>query len=134
MRRIGSLYRDAGVRIFRESGGNNSTKYNWRRKISSHPDWYNNVYDHDWDFVASSIHQNMPQANGLFGFQILGKVAEDKNYNFDCWNYNQCAWWEGVRNNWAGGGGPDAGEGDPNLYLTDWPADSTVAHPGSLVW
>jgi hypothetical protein len=36
-----------------------------------------------------------------------------------------------VRNNWAGGGGPLPGggqtEGDPNLYLTDWSADDTVA-------
>ena len=28
--------RDAGVTFFRESGGNNSSKYNWRRKLSSH--------------------------------------------------------------------------------------------------
>ena len=39
--------KDAQVRFFREGGGNNSTKYNWRRKISSHPDWYNNVYAND---------------------------------------------------------------------------------------
>ena len=26
------LYKDAGVKMFRESGGNNSTKYNWRKK------------------------------------------------------------------------------------------------------
>src|SRR4051794_6537135 len=43
--------KDARVRFFRESGGNNSTKYNWRRKLSSHPDWYNNVYVNDWDFA-----------------------------------------------------------------------------------
>ncbi|HEY8512693.1 MAG TPA: glycoside hydrolase family 44, partial [Cyclobacteriaceae bacterium] len=29
--------KDARVRFFREGGGNNSTKYNWRRKLSSHP-------------------------------------------------------------------------------------------------
>lgn len=44
--------KDAGVRIFREGGGNNSTKYNWRLKLSSHPDWYNNVYAHDWYFAS----------------------------------------------------------------------------------
>lgn len=41
--------RDAGVRMFRENGGNNSTKYNWRLKLSSHPDWYNNVYSQYWN-------------------------------------------------------------------------------------
>ena len=40
--------KEAGVTIFRDNGGNNSTKYNWRRKISSHPDWYNNVYANNW--------------------------------------------------------------------------------------
>ncbi|MDR2475358.1 MAG: hypothetical protein LBD45_05825 [Bacteroidales bacterium] len=48
------LYRDVGLKFFRESGGNNSTKYNWRKKLISHPDWYNNVYTHDWDYVAQS--------------------------------------------------------------------------------
>jgi hypothetical protein len=39
-----SFYNDAGLRFVRMNGGNNATKYNWRKKISSHPDWYNNVY------------------------------------------------------------------------------------------
>lgn len=30
--------RDAGIRMVRESGGNNSTKYNWALNLSSHPD------------------------------------------------------------------------------------------------
>jgi len=119
--------RDAGVKMFRETGGNNSTKYNWRRKLSSHPDWYNNVYDHDWDYVAGSLQDNIPGAAGLFAFQILGKVAANKDHNFNDWDYNQSQWWEGVRNNWAGGGGPDAGDGNPDLYLINWPDDSTVA-------
>ena len=41
--------KEAGVRFVRQSGGNNSSKYNWRLKLSSHPDWYNNVYVNDWD-------------------------------------------------------------------------------------
>lgn len=49
--------RDAGVRIVRENGGNNSTKYNWRKKITSHPDWYNNVYGTDWDYEVSAMQQ-----------------------------------------------------------------------------
>jgi hypothetical protein len=50
-----SLYKEAGLRFTRENGGNNATKYNWRRKISSHPDWYNNVYSHDWDYASQTI-------------------------------------------------------------------------------
>jgi hypothetical protein len=119
--------RDAGVTLFREGGGNNSTKYNWRRKLSSHPDWYNNVYAHDWDYAAKSLQQHIPGVCGLYSFQLLGKVAANRNHNFDDWNYNRSQWWEGVHNNWAGGGGPDRGEGNPDLYLMDWPPDSTVA-------
>ncbi|HPT32085.1 MAG TPA: hypothetical protein PLW67_09610, partial [Prolixibacteraceae bacterium] len=26
--------RDVGIKMFRESGGNNSTKYNWRKKLT----------------------------------------------------------------------------------------------------
>ena len=32
------LLKDAGIMMFREGGGNNSTKYNWEKKLSSHPD------------------------------------------------------------------------------------------------
>ncbi|HEX7071152.1 MAG TPA: glycoside hydrolase family 44 protein, partial [Rhodothermales bacterium] len=118
--------RDAGVRLFRDNGGNNATKYNWRLKLSSHPDWYNNVYSNDWDHRAELLSENFPNAKGLFAFQLLGKAAATTNQNFNDWGYNQSQWWEGVRNNWAGGGGPTRGEGNPDLYLMDWPADSTV--------
>lgn len=122
--------RDAGVRILRESGGNNSTKYNWKLKLSSHPDWYNNVYSHNWDFEATSLQSNLPDVQGTWAFQLIGKVAATNAYNFNDWGYNRSQWWDGVRNNWAGGGGPlpDGGqqEGDPNLYLVDWSADDTI--------
>ena len=121
------IYQDAGVKFFRESGGNNSTKYNWRKKLSSHPDWYNNVYSHDWDFAAQSLHANMPEAKGLWAFQLLGYAAKTGAYNFNDWGYNGSQWWEGVSNNWCGGGGPVLGSGNPNTYLEPWPADSTVA-------
>lgn len=125
--------RDAGVTFFREGGGNNSTKYNWRLHLSSHPDWYNNVYAHNWDYAAQSLQQNIPGAQGMWTFQLLGKVAGNTNNNFDDWQYNQSQWWSGVSQNLAGGGvvnpagGPDAMvEGNPDLYLVNWPADSTV--------
>ena len=121
------LYRDAGVTFFRESSGNNSTKYNWRKKLSSHPDWYNNVYAHDWDYAAQSLQTNMPEAKGMWAFQLLGYVAKTNAYNFNDWEYNRSQWWEGVSNNWCGGGGPGLSDGDPNKYLELWPADSTVA-------
>jgi hypothetical protein len=121
------IYKDAGVRFFRESGGNNSTKYNWRKKLSSHPDWYNNVYAHDWDYAAKSLQTNMPEARGMWSFQLLGHVAKTNAFNFNEWEYNRSQWWPGVYNNWCGGGGPEKGDGDPNTYLEPWPADSTVA-------
>ncbi len=113
------LYNDAGVRFFRESGGNNSTKYNWRKKLSSHPDWYNNVYAHDWNTQLRSLAGNTSDAVGMWTLQLIGWAASNTQNNFDDWSYNQSQWWEGVTNNWAG-------NGNPNLYLESWPADSTV--------
>ncbi len=127
------LYKQAGLRFARENSGNNATKYNWRLKISSHPDWYNNVYDHDWDYASQTILENMPNLQVMWAFQLIGKVASNKNNNFGDWNYNNSQWWSGVAQNLAGGGvvNPSGGsdalvEGNPDLYLMDWPADSTV--------
>ncbi|MDR1370582.1 MAG: T9SS type A sorting domain-containing protein [Dysgonamonadaceae bacterium] len=114
------LYKDAGLKFFRESGGNNSTKYNWRKKLTSHPDWYNNVYAHDWDYAAQSLETNMPEAKGMWAFQLLGQAAKTSSANFNDWGYNQSQWWSGVSNNWCG-------NGDPATYLEAWPADSTTA-------
>ncbi len=128
------LYREAGLRFSRENNGNNATKYNWKRKISSHPDWYNNVYDHDWGLVCQTIESDMPDLHAMFAFQLIGKVAANKNNNFNDWGYNNSQWWDGVGQNLAGGGevNPSGGhdaltDGDPDLYLMDWPADSTTA-------
>jgi hypothetical protein len=119
--------RDAGVRIVRENGGNNATKYNWQLRLGSHPDWYNNVYPHDWDFAARSLQQHVPGVQGMWALGLIGKAASATAHNFDDWGYNNAQWWPGVSNNWAGGGGPSSGDGDASLYLQDWPVDSVVA-------
>jgi hypothetical protein len=125
---------EAGTRMVRQSGGNNSTKYNWRLQLSSHPDWYNNVYPNNWDAAAKNLADRMPGTQGMWSFQLLGKVAASAGHNFPDWDYNRSQWWDGVYQNLAGGGVVDpAGgskalvEGDPGLYLADWPPDSTVA-------
>ncbi len=118
---------DAGIRMMREGGGNNSTKYNWVLKLSSHPDWYNNVYAHDWDYAVTSLQAHLPEVQGMWSFQLIGKAAASQAHNFNDWAYNHSQWWSGVRNNWAGGGGPRLGDGDPALYLMDWSADDTTA-------
>jgi hypothetical protein len=125
--------KESGVRMLRESGGNNSTKYNWRKRLSSHPDWYNNVYVNDWDLQVKALRDEMPlNVQGLWAFQLIGKVAKTDTQNFGDWAYNRSQWWEGTAQNLAGGGqlqttGNKAKvEGNPDAYLENWPADSTV--------
>ncbi|HEV7380129.1 MAG TPA: glycoside hydrolase family 44 protein, partial [Dyadobacter sp.] len=124
---------DAGVTFFRESGGNNSSKYNWRKKLSSHPDWYNNVYTNNWDQAAQTLQKNFPEAQGMWAFPLLGYAAKTNSANFADWDYNRSQWWEGVSQNLAGKGTPNFSgtkakvEGDINLYLEKWDADSAVA-------
>lgn len=125
--------RDAGLRFSRENGGNNGSRYNWRKKITCHPDWYNNVYAHDWDYAAKKLGDSLPNAQGMWAFQLLGKAASNTSNNFNDWAYNGSNWWSGVQQNLAGGGVPNGGggsvattAGNPNLYTQNWPADSTV--------
>ena len=128
------FYKDAGLQMARMNGGNNATKYNWRKKISSHPDWYNNVYTEDWDAASQNIQSNYPGMRAMWAFQLLGRVASNTNNNFDDWDFNHSQYWKGVNWNLAGGGIPDTSasatkplkEGDFNLYTQDWPADSSV--------
>lgn len=132
-----TLAKEAGVRFVRQGGGNNSTKYNWRLKLSSHPDWYNNVYSNNWDEAAKNLLDKMPGVQGMWSFQLLGKAAAKTNKNFNDWAYNGSQWWAGCNQNLAGEGQPNATkpndssqkalvEGNPDLYLIEWTADSTV--------
>lgn len=128
-----NLYKEAGLRFARENGGNNATKYNWRRKLGSHPDWYNNVYGHNWDYASQEIQQTMPGLQVMWAFQLIGKAAGNRNNNFNDWSFNGSNWWSGVGQNLAGGGqlNPAGGSqalvnGNPDLYLVNWTADSTT--------
>jgi hypothetical protein len=129
-----SFYKDAGLRFVRMNGGNNATKFNWRKKITSHPDWYNNVYGCDWDGSAKSIAKSYPNIQAMYAFQMLGRVASSTAYNFNDWAFNSSNWWQGVNQNLAGGGVPNTDDpggdalvkGDINLYTIAWPADSAV--------
>ncbi len=126
--------KESGIHMMRANNGNNSTRYNWRRKMTVHPDWFNNVYAHDWDITAKKILDKMPGVDALYGFQLTGYAASSTNYNFPDWD------WQKAHNgsypsrtfDLAGGGEvSDDGKtqtkaGDPSLYNMEWPADSTV--------
>jgi hypothetical protein len=130
-----SFYKDVGLRFARMNGGNNATKYNWRKKITSHPDWYNNVYQCDWDKTSQQVASDHPDMQVMWAFQLLGRVASSTNYNFNDWEFNQSKWWDGAGQNLAGGGVPNTNNpsgkaltaGDINLYTQAWPIDSSVA-------
>lgn len=123
--------REAGLRFARMNNGNNATKYNWRRKLTCHPDWYKNVYPCNWDQSASDLQSELPGVQGMYAFQLIGKAAKTSDYNFNDWAYNQSQWGEWCSKPVCGGGELDAAgnlvkKGDASLYLEDWPADSTV--------
>lgn len=131
-----SFYQHAGLRFARMNGGNNASRYNWKRKITCHPDWYNNVYSVDWNAMAQNIDVHHPDIQGMFAFQLLGRVASSTGHNFNDWGFNQSQYWEGHGQNLAGGGVPNTSginpgkatiEGDTSLYTMAWPADSSVA-------
>ena len=123
--------RESGLRFSRQNNGNNATKYNWRKKLTCHPDWYNNIYGCDWDKSAKTLQEELPNVQGMYAFQLIGKAAKTNAYNFNDWEYNHSQWGEWCSLDLCGGGSADANgkliqKGDPTLYLEDWPADSTV--------
>lgn len=125
-----AFFKNVGLRFMRDGGGNNSTKYNWRTKMSSHPDWYNNVFSHDWAYATKLVMKYMPTAKVMWSFQLLGYAATTKTYNY---NEASCDPSHArVKENLCGlASGTDCTQsgisGDPNTYLKTWPADSTVA-------
>lgn len=111
------LFREAGLRLMRENNGNNSTKFNWRNGLSSHPDWYNNVYAQDWDGKAKMIEEEFDNTFAMFGFPVSGWAASSDSANFKEW-INDPSFLKTTENLCGGG--------DINKYLTPWPADSVV--------
>jgi hypothetical protein len=78
------LVKDSGLRLTREAWGNNSTKYNWQNGLSSHPDWYNNVYPQHYEEAARWVFNNFDgQLQPLLGLPVLGWVAATDKHNFD---------------------------------------------------
>ena len=125
---------EIGFRFFRANNGNNATRYNWRKKLTVHPDWYNNVYPHDWDITAKTIQDKLPGANAMYAFQLSGYTASSADYNFNDWDFYQTnGSWAKSTLDLAGGGVASADgqtalkTGDYSLYNEEWPADSTVA-------
>ena len=125
---------EIGFRFFRANNGNNATRYNWRKKLTVHPDWYNNVYAHDWDITAKTIQDKLPGANAMYAFQLSGYAASSSDYNFNDWDFFQTnGSWAKSTLDLAGGGVASADgqtalkTGDYSLYNEEWPANSTVA-------
>lgn len=73
---------ESGIHMMRANNGNNATRYNWRRKLTAHPDWFNNVYKHDWDITAKKVLDKMPGVDALYAFQLTGYAASSTDYNF----------------------------------------------------
>jgi hypothetical protein len=126
-------YRQAGIRYLRMNNGNNATKHNWRKNLTSHPDYYNNVYKHNWDISAKKVLDNLPGVDAMYAFQLAGYVASSMDYNFADWDWKQAHGKNAKQSlNLAGGGQvADDGEtlvqaGNSSLYLQEWPADSTA--------
>lgn len=134
--------RESGATVLRENSGNNSTKHNWRRKLSSSPDWYNEVVPADWNYEAGTILQKLPGVQIMYGFQLTGWAAKTTAHNWDAWTWRvqHGDKWLNAHQNMTGTGAiandsllangdtPSKArkDGDTNSYLEKWPVDSSV--------
>ena len=125
---------ESGIHMIRANNGNNATRYNWRKKMTVHPDWYNNVYSHDWAITAKKFLDKMPGIDAMYAFQLTGYAASSTEYNFGDWDFYQKHGAYATATLDLAGGGEVADDGktlvkagDYRLYNQEWPADSTVA-------
>lgn len=79
--------RESGVTILRENYGNEATKYHYKRKLVSAPDWYNAIGVADWDYEVTSIQDNLPGIHAMYGMPLLGWAAKTAQYNFAAWDF-----------------------------------------------
>lgn len=131
-----TLINESGIGILRENSGNNLTKYNFHRRVASHPDWYNRIHDQNWDYEIQTIQENAPQVQVMYGLPILGWVGANSEYNFKDWDWyiSHGNKWLNTAQNVTGKGAepnPDNGknalvDGDISTYLKEWPTDSCV--------
>lgn len=131
-----TLINESGIGILRENSGNNLTKYNFHRRVASHPDWYNRVHNQNWDYEIQTIQENAPQVQVMYGLPILGWVGANSEYNFKDWDWyiSHGNKWLNTAQNVTGKGAepnPDNGknalvDGDISTYLKEWPTDSCV--------
>ena len=91
---------DAGIHFLRANNGNNSTRYNWRHKMTVHPDWFNNVYAHDWDITAKKVLDKMPGVDAMYAFQLTGYAASSTEMQkIVCANWRKIATKNGISRN-----------------------------------
>ncbi len=124
--------KESGIKFVRLNNGNNATKFNYKKRLTCHPDWYSNIYDCDWDMSSKIMNETFPDIQGMYSFQLCGYVAASKEYNFNDWAFNQSKWGEWCSWPLCGGGevidltAKEYKAGDTSLYLEEWSTEQTT--------
>ena len=127
-----SLLKESGIKFVRLNNGNNATKYNYKKHLTCHPDWYSNIYDCDWDMSSKVMNESFPGIQAMYSFQLCGYVASSKEHNFNDWEFNQSQWGEWCSWPLCGGGEvidlekKEYKAGDTSLYLEEWSTEQTT--------
>ena len=127
-----SLLKESGIKFVRLNNGNNATKYNYKKHLTCHPDWYSNIYDCDWDMSSKVMNESFPGIQAMYSFQLCGYVASSKEHNFNDWEFNQSQWGEWCSWPLCGGGEvidlekKEDTAGDTSLYLEEWSTEQTT--------
>ena len=78
---------ESGVTFLRENFGNESSKYHYKRHLTSAPDFYNDVRVQDWDYELATIQERIPHIQAMFGMQMIGYAAKTTEWNFPYWQW-----------------------------------------------